>query len=131
MHCRFRRSLLSVSYYNRLTKTSYQVQRGIVYLTLAERNYPQKLAFLFLKDIADALQDELRNSYGTSGGIDYLSKIETIFSVFLFHVESTINFPLLFINLARFSQTRRFFGRNLLLVRPGWRFSEGVLPKSQ
>jgi len=54
------------------------VQSGIVYLTLAERNYPQKLAFLFLKDISDSFQDELRNSYGTSGGIDYLSKIETI-----------------------------------------------------
>ena len=45
---------------------------------MAERNYPQKLAFLFLKDISDSFQDELRNSYGTSGGIDYLSKIETI-----------------------------------------------------
>jgi hypothetical protein len=27
--------------------------------------------------------------------------------------------PLLFINLARFSQTGRFFGRNLLFIRPG------------
>ncbi len=57
---------------------SYQIQNGIVYLTIAERMYPQKLAFVFLKDIADSFQDELRNSYGTSAGIDYLSKIETI-----------------------------------------------------
>ena len=33
---------------------------------------------MFLKDIADSFQDEIRNSYGTSAGIDYLSKIETI-----------------------------------------------------
>ena len=57
---------------------SYQIQNGIVYLTIAERMYPQKLAFVFLKDVAEAFQDELRNSYGTSAGIDYLSKIETI-----------------------------------------------------
>ena len=36
------------------------------------------MAFVFLKDVADSFQDELRNSYGTSAGIDYLSKIETI-----------------------------------------------------
>ncbi len=57
---------------------SYQVQDGIVYLTIAERNYPQKLAFLFLKDLVLCFQEELKNSYGTSGGVDYSSKIETI-----------------------------------------------------
>ena len=57
---------------------SYQVQDGIVYLTIAERSYPQKLAFLFLKEVADCFLEELKNSYGTSGGIDYSSKIETI-----------------------------------------------------
>lgn len=40
-------------------------------------------------------------------------------------------FPHLFINLARFSKTRRFFGRNLLFIRTEWRFSEDVLPKRQ
>ena len=33
---------------------SYQIQNGIVYLTIAERMYPQKLAFVFLKDVAEA-----------------------------------------------------------------------------
>ncbi|CDW75785.1 synaptobrevin family protein [Stylonychia lemnae] len=53
------------------------VQDGIVYLVIAEKNYPQKLAFLYLSEINDAFQDELRNTYGTSG-VDYNSKIETI-----------------------------------------------------
>jgi vesicle transport protein SEC22 len=56
----------------------YQVQNGIVYLTLAESRYPQKLAFVYLKDIADLFQQELQNAYGTTGGVDYLSRIETI-----------------------------------------------------
>ena len=33
---------------------------------------------MFLKDVAEAFQDEIRNSYGTSAGIVYLSKIESI-----------------------------------------------------
>ena len=54
------------------------MQEGIVYLVIAERNYPQKLGFVYLKDIAECFQEELKNSYGTSGGVDYYSKIETI-----------------------------------------------------
>jgi hypothetical protein len=57
---------------------------GIVYLVIAERTYPQKLAFVFLKDLDDCFQEELKNSYGTTGGIDYLSKIETIESSYSF-----------------------------------------------
>ena len=54
------------------------VQDGVVYLTIAERNYPQKLAFLYLKDISECFTEELKNTYGTSSGVDYNSKIETI-----------------------------------------------------
>ena len=54
------------------------VQEGIVYLTIAENKYPQKLAFLYLKDISECFADELKNTYGSSSGVDYLSKIETI-----------------------------------------------------
>ena len=50
--------------------------------------------------------------------------LKCVFSMFL-------EFPHLFINLARFSQTGRLFGRNLLFVEAEWRDSEGVLPKTQ
>lgn len=57
---------------------SYQVLDGIAYLSIAENRYPQKLAFVYLKDVSDLFQQELQNTYGTSGGVDYLSRIETI-----------------------------------------------------
>ena len=75
---------------------SYQVQDGIVYLTIAERGYPQKLAFLFLKEVAECFQEELKNSYGTTGGVDYLSKIETIensYSFLKFGMPSSPTYP--------------------------------------
>jgi len=50
--------------------------------------------------------------------------LKCVFSMFL-------EFPHLFINLARFSQTGRLFGRNLLFVEAEWRDLEGVLPKTQ
>jgi Regulated-SNARE-like domain len=49
-----------------------------VYLVIAEQSYPQKLAFVYLKDLAELFQEELKSSYGTTGGVDYLSRIETI-----------------------------------------------------
>ena len=72
------------------------MQDGIVYLTIAERSYPQKLAFLFLKEVAECFQEELKNSYGTTGGIDYLSKIETIensYSFLKFGMHSSPTYP--------------------------------------
>lgn len=51
---------------------------------IAERTYPQKLAFVYLKDLADCFQDELKTTYGTAGGVDYLSRIETIESSYSF-----------------------------------------------
>ncbi len=50
---------------------SYMIRNGVAFLTLAENKYPQKLAFLYLQDIADSFMDELKNTYGTTGGIDY------------------------------------------------------------
>ena len=44
---------------------------------MAEQKYPQKLAYVFLSEIAALFALELQNTYGTSG-VDYLSKIETI-----------------------------------------------------
>jgi len=33
---------------------------------------------LYLKDISECFSEELKNTYGTSSGVDYNSKIETI-----------------------------------------------------
>jgi vesicle transport protein SEC22 len=53
------------------------VKSGIIYLTLADKKYPQKLAFLYLNEVQEAFQSELKNTYG-SGNVDFLSKIEAI-----------------------------------------------------
>ena len=58
-------------------------KNGVAFLTLADKQYPQKLAFLYLQDIAEAFTDELRNKYGTQG-VDYQSKIETIDNSYAF-----------------------------------------------
>mmetsp|Transcript_4854 Transcript_4854/g.9287 ORF Transcript_4854/g.9287 Transcript_4854/m.9287 type:complete len:194 (+) Transcript_4854:383-964(+) len=42
----------------------YLIQDGIVYLTLSERSYPKRLAFLYLHEIADGFVEELSNDYG-------------------------------------------------------------------
>jgi vesicle transport protein SEC22 len=39
---------------------SYLISNGVVYLTIAEKSYPRKLAFLYL----DELAREFWNSYG-------------------------------------------------------------------
>ena len=53
-------------------------------MTIAERHYNQKLVFVYLQEIANAFQDELRNTYGSSNNIDYSSKIETIENQYAF-----------------------------------------------
>jgi hypothetical protein len=47
-------------------------------MTIAERQYNQKLVFVFLQEISLAFLDELKNTYGSANNIDYLSKIECI-----------------------------------------------------
>lgn len=49
----------------------YKVKNGVVFMTIADSNYPQKLAFFYLQDLQDSFMEELKNTYGTSGGIDY------------------------------------------------------------
>ena len=68
----------------RLHWNSFITRDGIVYITIAERQYNVKLVFVFLQEVALAFQDELRNTYGTASNIDYLSKIETIENQYTF-----------------------------------------------
>jgi hypothetical protein len=63
---------------------SFITREGIVYLTIAERNYNVKLVFVFLQEISLAFQDELRNTYGGAGNMDFMSKIETIENQYTF-----------------------------------------------
>ena len=63
---------------------SFITRQGIVYLTIADRAYNQKLVFVYLSEIAEAFLDELRNTYGSANNIDYLSKIETIENQYAF-----------------------------------------------
>ena len=64
--------------------TSFITREGIVYLTIAERQYNMKLVFVFLQEIALAFKDELIHTYGGAGNIDYMSKIETIENQYTF-----------------------------------------------
>ena len=57
---------------------------GIVYLTIADKNYDKKLAHIFLIELSELFLDEIRNTYGTSPNIDYLSKVETIENQYAF-----------------------------------------------
>ena len=59
-------------------------QTGIVYMTIADKNYNPKLAFIFLNEVANLFMDEIKNTYGTSSNIDYLSKLETIENQYAF-----------------------------------------------
>ena len=59
-------------------------RQGVIYLTIAEARYNQKVAFVFLSELAVAFQDELRNTYGTTGNVDYRSKIETVENAYAF-----------------------------------------------
>ena len=45
----------------------YTVRDSLCYLTLTERSYPKRLAFLYLEEIADAFLESLANDYGDPG----------------------------------------------------------------
>eukprot|EP00349_Pseudokeronopsis_sp_Brazil_P006241 CAMPEP_0202964766 /NCGR_PEP_ID=MMETSP1396-20130829/8867_1 /ASSEMBLY_ACC=CAM_ASM_000872 /TAXON_ID= /ORGANISM="Pseudokeronopsis sp., Strain Brazil" /LENGTH=88 /DNA_ID=CAMNT_0049687133 /DNA_START=181 /DNA_END=447 /DNA_ORIENTATION=+ len=67
-------------------------QNGVAYLVLAEKKYPQKLAFLYLQDIAENFIEHVRNQHGGTAGFDYQSKIETIDNSYAFlKFEGTIS----------------------------------------
>ena len=43
---------------------SYMIENGICYLTLADKGYPKRLAFLYLEEVHQEFVDELRRDYG-------------------------------------------------------------------
>lgn len=45
----------------------YLVRDSLCYLTITERSYPKRLAFLYLEEIADAFLESLANDYGDPG----------------------------------------------------------------
>ncbi|CAN0198565.1 unnamed protein product, partial [Hapterophycus canaliculatus] len=49
------------------------IEQGICYLTLAEKGYPKRLAFLYLEEIHQEFVGELRQDYGE----DWRNKVET------------------------------------------------------
>lgn len=52
----------------------YTIERGICYLTLTEKGYPKRLAYLYLEDIHTAFIDELRRDHGEDWG----TKVEAV-----------------------------------------------------
>lgn len=62
-----------------LSKHSYKIQNGIVYLVVCQDIYPKKLAKVYIEAIEEGFMEELRKKYGSmSVSVDYHSKIETI-----------------------------------------------------
>lgn len=55
----------------------YLINENVVYLSIAEKSYPQKLAFCFLNEINERFSEELKNHFGTQS-VSYYSKLETI-----------------------------------------------------
>jgi hypothetical protein len=53
-------------------------KQGVVLMCLAERKYPQKLAFVFLQEVGELFETELQTTYGTGSNVDYRTKIESI-----------------------------------------------------
>lgn len=52
----------------------YMIDNGICYLSLTERTYPKRLAFLFLEEIAREFEADLRAEYGD----EWLRTVETV-----------------------------------------------------
>ncbi|CAM9252939.1 unnamed protein product [Ascophyllum nodosum] len=51
----------------------YMIEQGICYLTLADKGYPKRLAFLYLEEIHQEFVAELRGDYGE----EWRTKVET------------------------------------------------------
>ena len=52
----------------------YLIENGICYLTLTPMNYPKRLAFMFLEEIAREFESDLKSEHGD----DWLSVVETV-----------------------------------------------------
>lgn len=55
----------------------YKINENVVYLVIAEKKYPIKLAVCFLNEIDTGFTEELKNHFGTQS-VSYYSKLETI-----------------------------------------------------
>lgn len=65
---------------------------GCVIMVLSEVRYPQQLAFQYLAEIQDLVQEECRKKFGSNSSVDYGSKIETIESPYAFqNMERALN----------------------------------------
>ena len=53
-----------ISVCNCLCMFSYMIEEGICYLTLTDKTYPKRLAFLFLEDIAKEFVQDLKAEHG-------------------------------------------------------------------
>ncbi len=58
-HVNFVHGMLSI-----INKCSYLIENGMCFLTLTEKSYPKRLAFLFLEEIAKEFEADLRAEYG-------------------------------------------------------------------
>mmetsp|Transcript_4722 Transcript_4722/g.6485 ORF Transcript_4722/g.6485 Transcript_4722/m.6485 type:complete len:229 (+) Transcript_4722:104-790(+) len=52
----------------------YMIEAGICYLTLTDKGYPKRLAFLYLEEIHDAFMEELQRDHGD----DWRNKVDTV-----------------------------------------------------
>ncbi len=52
----------------------YMIDNGICYLTLTDKGYPKRLAFLFLEEISRDFESELKSEYGD----EWLRHVETV-----------------------------------------------------
>ena len=60
----FRLESPRLALYFRPCRASYMIEQGICYLTLADKGYPKRLAFLYLEEIHQEFVSELRNDHG-------------------------------------------------------------------
>eukprot|EP01032_Pedospumella_encystans_P024614 gene24614-27835_t len=52
----------------------YLIEKGICYLTLTDKSYPKRLAFLFLEEISREFESDLKSEYGD----EWLHTVETV-----------------------------------------------------
>eukprot|EP00611_Tribonema_gayanum_P011284 TRINITY_DN2148_c0_g1_i3.p1 TRINITY_DN2148_c0_g1~~TRINITY_DN2148_c0_g1_i3.p1 ORF type:complete len:168 (-),score=45.79 TRINITY_DN2148_c0_g1_i3:59-562(-) len=53
---------------------SYMIEQGICYLTLTDKGYPKRLAFLYLEELHEAFIEELQRDHG----MDWRTQVETV-----------------------------------------------------
>jgi len=52
----------------------YMIEAGICYLTLTDKGYPKRLAFMYLEEIHEAFMDELKHDHGD----EWRNKVDTV-----------------------------------------------------